>query len=104
MKRTLATSARFANLLSQTESQLIGTPSRPDGGKTRQLAGCDSFSFDEVVNHLFVANHRCSAYPGLRSARKASQRSPGATSFRQLRGFRNSGCGYQKCYKKSFVG
>ena len=70
----------------------------------RGLAGCDSLSFDEVVNHLFVANHRCSCNPGLRSARKASQRSPGATTFRRLRGFRNCGYEYQKCYKKSFVG
>jgi hypothetical protein len=61
LKRALATSDRFTNLLIHTESLLIGTPARPDSGKTGQLAGCGSLSFDEVVNHLFVANHRCFA-------------------------------------------
>ena len=48
-----------------------------------------SASIREVVNRLLVAQRRCTIIPGLRSACKASQRSPGATSFRQLRGFGN---------------
>ncbi len=53
------------------------------------FAGCDSVSFGDVVNDLLVADRGCAFNPGLRTARKAIPCPPGATSFRQLRGFRS---------------
>jgi hypothetical protein len=51
------------------------------------VGGCDSASIIGLANLSLVAYRDCHTVPGLRSARKASQRSPGATFFRQLRGY-----------------
>ena len=62
-------------------------------GSVVGFAGCDSVELSEVVNRLLVAEPRGSFTPGLRLARKASLRSPGATSGRQLRGSERRGVG-----------
>ena len=64
------------------------------------FAGCDSVESSDVVNHLLVADRRGSFAPGLRLARKASLRSPGATACRQLRG--SLYCELQRSYQNVF--
>ena len=86
----LATSYRFSNPIEPAESQFDGCGLSVVGRASNVVgcAGCDSVEMSEVVNRLLVADGRGFFNPGLRLARKASLRSPGATSGRQLRGSR----------------
>jgi hypothetical protein len=59
------------------------------GSSVVGFGGCDSTSIVGLVNRSLVAYRDCNTDPGLRSACKASQRSPGANRCRQLRGSEN---------------
>ena len=89
-----ATIDRFSNPINLAESQSDGCrlPAAHGAQRVVGFAGCDSVESSEVVNRLLVAERDVSITPGLRLARKASRRSPGATSGRQLRGSEKEGC------------